>query len=203
MNKIFIILLLFLVAFSGCRQQKNITKRYYVLEMPAQEKTVFKDTISNIDKFCEVSPVNVYPAFATNRIALRGNTHEVEYFRNHEWAIRPAENFTNIIIEFFERYEVFKGVDTRYWRTVPDYRLETTIYQLEVLENRKKISARINLEFRLIDIQTDQVILKHSADRYKQLEENKINLFAAAISEMFYQELINTTKKITSTIMEQ
>lgn len=199
MMKFLQIMIVLLVILSGCRQQQEVTKRYYVIEIPAQINTEFKDTLPTINKHCEVSPVNVFPAFATHRIALRGSSHEIEYFRNHEWATRPAENLTTIIVDFFDRYEVFKGVDTRYWKTVPDYHLETTIYQMEIVENRKKLSARLNIEFRFIDQNTGEVILKHTSDKTRELEENKINLFAAEISEMFYEELINISFKLAIT----
>lgn len=203
MNKLVLISILFLITFFGCRQPKEISNRYYVIEMPAEQNYAFKDTLPGIDKFCEVGLVDIFPAFASNRIAVRERSHEIEYFKNHEWATRPAENFTSIIVDFFGRYDVFEGVGKRFWKIIPDYRFETTVYQLEVEQkNKKELAARLNLEFRLIDNHTNEVIIKHSADRRKHLDENKINLFAAAISEMFYQELTNVTKKIATTVPE-
>lgn len=203
MNKLFFISAFLITILFGCRQQQDISKRYYVIEIPAEQNIALKDTLVGINKYCEVKMVEISPPFATQRIAVRGSSHEIEYFRNHEWATRPAENFAAIITEFFDRYKVFKGASRRYWRIVPDYVFETTIYQLEIVENKKDLSARLNVEFRLLDKQTNEVIIKHSVDRRMQLEENKINYFAAAVSEIFYQELINMTEKIAVTIAEQ
>lgn len=200
MNKYFLISLILLTTLFGCRQKQDFTKRYYIIEIPVDQNINLRDTLKSIDKYCEISTADISPAFASHRIAVRENSHEIEYFRNHEWATRPANNLTAIIVEFFERYGLFKGTDTRYWRIIPEYRFETRIYQLEAVQNSKRLSAHLNLEFRLIDKQTNKVIIKHSADRYKELEENNINLFAAAISELFYQELTNMSIKISNTV---
>ncbi len=198
MKKIFFFSLIFLIFIYGCRQQKQVSKRYYVIETPAKENLVLKDSLTTINKYCEVVPVVIFPAFASHKIALRGNTHEIEYFGNHEWATRPSDNLTTIIVNFFDRYKVFKGADTRYWRVIPDYRFETTIYQLEIIDDKDGFLAHLNLEFRLVDINKDKTILKHTADRYQPLDKRKINYFAEAISEMFYNELYNVSKKITT-----
>ncbi len=198
MKKIILFSLIFFAFIYGCRQQKQATKRYYVIEIPAEKNMAFKDSLTTINKYCEIVPANIFPAFASHRIALRGNTHEIEYFNNHEWATRPSDNLTTITINFFDRYKVFKEVDTRYWKIIPEYLFETTIYRLEIVDDKEGFLAHLNLEFRLVDKHKNEIILKHTADKYQPLEKRTINHFAAAISQMFYNELYNVSKKITT-----
>ncbi len=192
------VLLLLIISVNGCRQQKQIGKRYYIIEMSPKETITKKDTFSTIDKYCEVNPIVIFPAFASKKIAIRKNTHEINYFKNHEWAIRPSKNLTSITVQFLNNYGVFNNASERYWKITPDYQLKTTIYQLQVVEKENRLKAHLNLEIKLIDAETDEIIIRHKADRYKPLEEKTINLFASAIGEMFSNALYNFSKKIVN-----
>ncbi len=199
-HKLFLVGLFAIALFNGCRQTEQVTKRYYVIEIPSRSVVNTDDTLNTINKYCEVRPVNISPPYASQRIAIREDTHEIDYFSNHEWAIRPSNNLTSIIVDFFEKYNVFKGISTRYWKIMPDFQLETTIYHMQLVNRDNKLSAHLNLELRLIDNQTDELLLKHTADNYQELDKNNINLFAMAISEMFYKEIFSFSKIITSEI---
>ncbi len=198
--KLFVLIILTIALFSSCRQTQEVAKRYYIIEIPSENFIDIDNTFTTINKYCEVRPVNISLPFASQRIAIREDTHELDYFRNHEWAIRPSGKMTSIIVEFFERYNIFKGTSTRYWKIKPEFHFETTIHHMQLINRDDELSAHLNLEFRLIDNQTDELLFKHNADNYQKLDKNNINLFAMAVSEMFYKELFSFSKKLTSEI---
>ncbi len=201
MNRILFVLSLgILVATLGCKNQESVVNKYYVLETP--EDTTLVDTTSGIliDAFCEVSQVSIYPAFSTRRIANRSHSNEITYYSSHEWAVRPSEVLTNMIVDYMNTGKVFKRAAERYWEIVPKYKIETTIYQLEVIKQDNDLAAHLHLEFRLIENGSKEVIVKHKTDRTDLLEEKKINLFASSISTMFYSAMNDFSDRINQTM---
>lgn len=189
MNKINIILLVLAVALAGCRGSKPVIPKYYVVEYPHEQSVSLIDTIITLPNSVEIAQVEVYPAFATHRIAVRENTHELRYFSNSEWAVRPEQSITNYINEFLQVNRFFEVVSTRYWNELPDYRLETTVYQMEILQDRNTFLAHLHLKFSLTNIESERVIVTHTADRTRELERRNLNLFADAINHMLFEEL--------------
>ncbi len=198
MKKIcFAISVIMLVGY-GCRPKKQDPVSFYVIEIPSEDIIDNDKKFKTIDKYCEISSVDIFPAFASQRIALRGKSHQIEYFRNHKWATLPSEKFTSFIVYFFEKHQIFKGVDKRFRNFEPEYVIETRIFQLEVIENDNGLIAHINFELRLIENESGNILIKHGNKKYSSLEENTINDFSSAISEMFYKELIIFSNKIMS-----
>lgn len=204
MNR-FVILLLIALMFSivSCNNQKAAVKKYYVLKAP--EATAFVDRTfdRSIDEFCEVEKVNIFPAFESRKIANRSQSHEVTYYNSHEWAVRPGEILTNMLVDFMDKKGLFNRVATRYWEVSPLYKVETTIYQLEVVNSDNGLAAHLHLEFRLVFSDTQEVIVKHKINRTKPMEEKKINFFATSISDMFYSALDDFTKQIYQSFKEE
>jgi len=196
MNR-FAILSLFVltVAIIGCNTQKTVVKKYYVLETP--DDTTYVDTTRGfINEFCEVDKVAIYPAFETRQIANRSQSNQITYYSSHEWAVRPTEVLTNMLVDFMERKKMFRRVATRYWKVSPAYKIEATIFRLEVVNEDKELAAHLKMELRLVDGDTQEVIRKHKTDQYKTMEEKKINVFASMISEMYYSALNDFSDKI-------
>ncbi len=198
-NKLlFIALLMFITA--GCGSNKTVLKKYYLIEpSSATEITVAEQTA---DVLCEVADVMVAPAFATTQIALRDESHQIQYFGHHEWAVRPQETFLHHILNHLSDRETFKRVANRFWHTPATYILNTQIHHLEVLQKEKAFYAHLNIEFTLIETKTDRIILKHKADKEQRLEERDLNLMAQAISELLSKELVTLTQLIEAAISD-
>lgn len=204
MQKIFFTLLtVFLL--SACGGQKSVVKKYYMIEQPGAQIEPSKDTDEAIEAWCEVSEVELYPAFESRKIVFRDASHQIRYFGDHEWAVRPSEVLTPLINDYLSAHKIFTRVSTRFWERSADYRLNTTIFNLEVsnAERKKDFEAHLKLRFELIDTQTDTIAVWHTADRQTVLESKDLNLLAATISEMFHEELENFATKTKEVLSKQ
>jgi len=182
--KIFFILIILL---PSCRSSKPVASTFYIIEFPIEK---VKDTQPLLLPYSlEIATVDIHPAFATHQIAVRENEHEIRYFSNHEWAVRPPEGFTRFIHTYFNQIKLFRNVDVRFWSLRPDYRLVTRINNLEVVADGRNYYARMHIEFRLIMEQGEVLIVQHAADRSRLLEKRNLNLFTGAISDIFFEEL--------------
>jgi ABC-type uncharacterized transport system auxiliary subunit len=201
MNKIIPFILPLIYCFWGCGSQKVVATKYYVIEIPMDSVLErFKDIPPATEKYCEISQVDVNPAYSSLQIANRNNSRVITYYSHHHWAIRPTTSFTRLTLDYLKHAPIFRNVSDRFWRIQPDYLLETTVYHLEVIQDDRSFSAHLNLEFRLKETITDKDIVKHRADRYMELENSDLNLFATAVGEIFYQELVYLSDKIMSEI---
>ena len=195
---LFILLVAANFFWTGCGSQKTVIKKYYTLEQTEKMNTPFiKDSVL-FNARCEVEDVTVYPAYATRKIVFRDDSHQIRYFENHEWAVNPKEILTPIIIDFFYSKNLFLKVSERFWKHIPQYRIQTTIYKIEVApaEDNKRFKAHLELKFELTDAQSGETIISHFANRNAQLENKNINLMAASVSDLFYEELNNFSLKI-------
>jgi len=186
------VLLFFIVSIfllNGCISEKKIERRYYTIEIPVDQLTTVQDSISQIDGNFEIEQVVVNKVYEKNQIVNRGNSNEISYYIFNQWAINPSDAITQAVRRYLEVAGIFQNLSDRYDRSVPDYRVWTYISSLELIEMNKSFSAHLGLEFRLIDNSDDKIIISHTADRTKPLDQKDLNLFAREISSILQQEL--------------
>jgi len=204
MSKIIIAPMILILLFSGCMGSKVKDINYYLIELPANiyAGNGHSDPLSN--DVCQIDQVDVYPAFSSTRIAFRKQSHEITYYAYHKWAVKPAETFTRLLQEQLERSSIFKLVSTRFWKIEPTYDVVTKIYQLEAVQDKQKqLHAHLNMEFMLVDHETQKQRIVHSADKTQRLEENNMNLFSKTVSHLYFLEMQQFSSKIIEMIQDE
>jgi len=137
----------------------------------------------------EIDQVEISPLYEKTQIVNRSDSHEISYYRYHQWAIRPAVAVMEVIRTYIEGAGMFESVSSQYSRAIPDYHFMTTIRQLELIESKNQFLAHLHIEFSLVSHADGSTLLEHRADRTTSLEKKELNLFAAAISDMLVSEL--------------
>ena len=185
-----LILLIFTASsLTGCLTRSPEATRYYLLDYPAHIKIDFPGNGPFAEKSCIITSVDVFPAYSTHQIAVREHSHEIKYFVLNIWAVRPEQSLTKIIAEFFKNHKVFESIHLSTPVTETDFTLNTAVHSLEVVHEKRDYYARLNVEYLLKDNQSNQIVHDHRADKRVLLEDRDLNLFAAAISEIFVEEL--------------
>lgn len=193
MQRHLLLLLILSIIAAGCLTRKPPAIRYYVLEYPGKEALSGFDA-ATIKGSCLVRPVEVSPAYSTNQIAIRENTHEIRYFAFNMWAVRPEPGLTGIMFRFLDDHRIFENLRSPGLIDETDYTLETMVYNLEVETDRRDYRARLNMVFRLIDNKQNRTVKEHMVNRSMPVEERDLNLFAAAVSTIFVEELAAFTE---------
>ncbi len=196
MKKHLFILLALLVFFPACRSSQSVYNRYYVLEIPAAALYDFPNGLQTMAGRCDVHKVEVAPAYASHQIALRDGSHSIRYFTFNEWVQRPSTNLTGILVSFLKNNNVFELVETGRQAVEPEYVLKTYVHRMEVVQQQKQFEALFSVEFALLDATGNRQLFHHSAERNRMLPEKNLNLFAAAISEFFGEELMTFILKM-------
>jgi ABC-type uncharacterized transport system auxiliary subunit len=179
--------LIFLV--SGCLSEKNLIIRHYTIEWSGERSEAETTNIPVIQGRCEIDQVEISPLYEKTQIVNRSDSHEVTYYRYHQWAIRPSVAVMEVIRTYLEDAALFESVSARYSRTIPDYRFSTNIRRLEVVESKNQFQAQLELDFRLINNVNGSTLIEHRAERSQDLANQDLNMFASAISDMLVSEL--------------
>ena len=197
MNKHVLIPIFLLFAIAGCRSGSEVTSQHYLLEIPQEYDFHWEGEPGPIVASCEVLVPDVVPAYSSHRMAIREESHQIRYFGFNEWAIRPDQVFHQMAVDFLKENRVFE--ELVYGRVVlpADYVLETAIIHLEADNRQEMFRARLHVEFRLRESETDEILLTHREDRFETLDSRNLNDFAEAISRMFTEELAAFTESIT------
>lgn len=178
-----------MILFSGCLSEKSAVTRHYTIEWTSERKEAGNTGAPLIAGRCEIDQVEVHPLYEKTQIVNRSDSHEVSYYKYHQWAIRPSVAVMEVIRTSLENAELFESVSARYSRIIPEYRFLTNIRQLEVIENKNQFLAHLDIEFRIINNADGRILMEHRADRTGALAKKELNLFARAISEMLVSEL--------------
>jgi ABC-type uncharacterized transport system auxiliary subunit len=202
MKRFFFLFLALLFALYGC-SRKAVIRKYYLIEIPKIPNSNVMESTPLTEASCEVLPLTISPAFATDRITARLETHELTYYVFHQWAVKPQDALFQLIESHLQDTQIFTSVSGRFWKLIPDYQLQTRVYQLEAIQDEDKLTAHLNIDFALIDNILKQVAVFHYADKYQILERNNMNLFAEAVSELFYAEMQLFSGKIKAFIQNE
>ncbi len=189
-KNLLIIFFLMALVIAGCRSSQPIIHQLYLLELPSEQVIQWPEGLSGIPGSCEVTNVLLSPAYASHQIAIREDSHQIRYFTFNEWAMRPEQSLTRFIIDFLEKHQIFDEVKHGRVITPVNYILETEVLHIELDNRHEDIRARLHVSFRLLDMDNGgRVAYQHIADSFQPLGRKHINEFAAAVSQLFMEEL--------------
>ena len=181
---------------SGCCNKKSISRRYYTIDISDRLSNLVLSNNNLIDRRCEIAKVDIEEAFASQKIANRAQSHEITYYRYNEWAHNPTDIITRILKQFVESQGVFSETSTRFTAHAPEYRIETNIEHLEAVETKERLQAHIAVEFRLVELTNGLALVIHHNDVKRDLADKDLNLFAATISDILFEEMQHFSGKI-------
>lgn len=193
---IFLLLTLSFV-FLSCGK-RSIVRQYYIIEFPVEIDSSAATQSPLNGGYCEILPVQIAPAYAGERIAVRTNSHQLNYYFEHQWAVRPEESLLAQTQGYLQSRHFFAIVSTRLSRIRPDFELFTRVQHLEAVQEKGKLLARLHLDWELHDAASDKIVVFYSFDVSRPLAKKNINLLATALSGILEEELHQFADKIAN-----
>ncbi len=178
-----------LLSLTCCFSEQSVSKKYYIIGIQNDQVDQNSNAFETIRGSCEIEQIEINPVFESKQIVNRYGSHEISFYKYHQWAVRPSVAIMELIKNYMESSGIFESVSTRYSRAIPDYHFATSIHQLEVIESKDAFSAHLNIEFRIINNLNNQMLLHHEADRTVTVSGKDLNLFANAVSNILLSEL--------------
>ncbi|MFO7891557.1 MAG: ABC-type transport auxiliary lipoprotein family protein [bacterium] len=179
------LLILLLMYVSGC-SKKAMVRKYYVLEpdslITRQDLQITETLPYNID----IREFNIAKAFGQSRIAVRLESHKINYYYYHLWATHPSSAITYMIFRLVDGSKMFQKTSLGF-SIDADFIITGNIHKLEIIEEKKDLLAHLNISFILLDNKKDEVLLRTTHNRKVTLKKKNINEFAAQTSTLLQQ----------------
>lgn len=192
-NKIYhfvsLILMIFIIlAVGGClskapRQVSN----YYILDY--QKNTENNSLILNkpFPKTLEITDTSIPKTYSRNQLVVKEHFSKIKYLPNELWANRLYDAIPNLMVQRFKAYNIFQRVDRDLGEITPDYTLETSILNIEMIEDVVP-KAYLRMEFFLRESGTDKVMLSYQNESTKLLRDPSIVYLVQSFNELIMKE---------------
>ena len=186
-TKIALVFILFFF-ISGCFSEQSVINKYYTIEHQYESPSDNINGAFKISGICELMPVEINSLYESNKIVNRSDSHEITYYKSHQWAVRPSVAIREMTLQHLEDSKLFEGISIRYLNKIPDYKFETLLRKLEVIEDEESFAAHLEIEFRIKN-KSGEMLANHIAQRTEKLAEKDMNLFAGKVSNIIHEEL--------------
>ncbi|MBW1803792.1 MAG: membrane integrity-associated transporter subunit PqiC [Deltaproteobacteria bacterium] len=198
MKRLFCIILLIIMGFCFFHcSKKAMIRKFYVLETQSSIIEVKGDRIQPLAGNVDVRDFRIRKAFEQTRIAVRSESHELNYYYYHHWAARPSSVIPDMVSTLVDRSGIFCRC-ARGFTNKPDFIIQGQVDIVERIEKERIAAAHLNATLELTDEKTDSSIVRHAFDLTVDLKEDKsMNGFARAISYLLEQESLVFIEKMS------
>lgn len=177
----------------ACRSAPAVQKNYYLIE---SVDSVSNKTWALYPALLEVVNVEVSPAYAGHKIAVREESNRIRYYDFHEWAVLPQLAIQDAVVANLSATGLITYAPPDYSGVRADFILRTTVSRMEMQDRGKDFYAVLAIEFKVIDSRDKSVRLVHHVIRQEKLQSKSINLFADTISRLLAGECAAFAKKL-------
>jgi ABC-type uncharacterized transport system auxiliary subunit len=176
-----------LLISAGC-SKKALIRKYYILESPSIPAAAEVQPEAALPYLVDIRDFRVSKAFDQTRIAMRTESHELNYYYYHHWAVRPSTAFADFVFQAVNERGLFRRCSRGYSYN-PDYLINGIVRHVERGMGEKDATARLGLVFELADAEQEVVRFRHAFDRTLELENDRdMNSFARAVSRILAEE---------------
>jgi ABC-type uncharacterized transport system auxiliary subunit len=187
-----------LTGMLGCGR-RVIIRKSYLLENPRLFAPADLSVPQPLPFSVDVRDFQVGRAFDQTRIAARSGSNELDYYFYHHWAVRPSMALADMVHELVDGAGFFQRC-TRGYSYRPDFIITGQVMRLErLLGGGGADAAHLAVVFELIDVASEQQVVRHEFDRTTNLErDGSMNAFANAVSRMVSGETKLFIEKIVA-----
>lgn len=185
MTKIGITLGILVLALSACFGPGQ-AKRYFDFQPLLIEHAGEGPTL---DKVLYIDRVEVEDLWNDFRIIYRPSSMELNYYPNEFWAGKPDKLLRDTIYHFFSVRGAFRGLSLDPDRDNPDWILRCRVHRLEEFDLAQTWSARLAMDFAVVEAKSGTVIQNRSFDRAMPLNRRSVSDLPVVLSRILTEEL--------------
>ena len=168
--------------------KKAMIRKYYVLETQKVNQRITGDPIQPVAGNVDVRDFRITKAFEQTRIAVRSESHELNYYYFHHWAARPSSVIPDMVCSLVDRAGLFHHC-ARGFTSKPAFLIKGQVEKIERIHKNNTVAAHISAILELTEEKTNTPVLRHDIDLIVELKDDKsMNAFARAISYLLEQE---------------
>lgn len=184
MKKILLIFFLVLLTIIGCSRGELITKNYYILEYyDHTEKPQLKlDTPIDLSVF--IMDTKVSKTYNRNQLVVRHFGPRITYSYYDLWGVKLSKIIPDLIQQRLQAYNVFRQTNREVLGISPDMEIITSLNNIELYRAENLQQARVNMDFSLRELGSNNEIVKHSINVERELGAYDIDTFVQTANEI-------------------
>jgi ABC-type uncharacterized transport system auxiliary subunit len=179
----FTLVVLAMAALSSCLGGRPI--RYFTISFPptpGPAGSVYPVTLL-------VGHISAPEILEEQPIVYRSGRNELGAYQYHQWAEPPAQMVKTLLIRRLQASGRFQSVAQLGGSTQGDYVLRGRLYDFGEVDSGGAITARVTMEFQLIDRSTHKSVWDHFYSRGEPVQGKEIPDVVAALDHNLQQEL--------------
>jgi len=180
----------------GC-SKKAMIRKYYVLEPDTLITSGDLNISEPLPYSVDIREFNIAKAFGQPRIAVRLESHKINYYYYHLWATHPSSAITYMVFRLIEGCGMFQKTVLGF-SIDSDYIVTGNVHKLELIEREDDLFAHLNISYNFIDNSDDKVIVRTNSNREVKLKEKSINDFASEISNLIKETTYDFLFKVNN-----
>jgi ABC-type uncharacterized transport system auxiliary subunit len=179
----FTLVALAVAALSSCLGGRPI--KYFTVTIPqAPQPTAGSYPVALL-----VGPISAPEILEDQPIVYRSGPNEIGAYKYHLWAEPPAEMIRTVLLRRLQASGQFRSVAQLGGSTRGDFVLRGRLYDFEEVDTGGAISARVTMEFLLIDRATHKAVWNHFYTRTEPVQGKEIPDVVAALDHNLEQGL--------------
>jgi len=184
-----LLLLPFVLLFSGCFSRPIEPTTYYLMEYVKDAATAVPSDGSAIAGTAVVAPSQVFPAYDRRQIVRRLDGPQIRYMTRDLWAVSVSDGVTDMLYTRTRDSGVFTSV-SRDLRTQPaPYRVSAHIDRLEYVCCDTPPRAVVEGELVWISSENTEVLVRHRIALDVPLSAASPRLFVETVNEGLSREI--------------
>ncbi len=189
-NQLCLILLgiMILIGFSGCfGKPQRVVSNYYILDYHKSSELPNLRMQRPFPVNIEVRETNVPRTYNRNQLVVKEHFSKIKYLPNELWASRLYDAIPNLIVQRYKAYNIVQRIDRDLGEIIPHYYLETTILNIEMIEDEIPM-AYIRMEFFLREGTSQKVVMSYQNEASEQLLDRSIISLVQSYNKLLMQE---------------
>jgi ABC-type uncharacterized transport system auxiliary subunit len=183
--------------------KKALIRKYYVLQTTNTLSQNESGTNNPLPLKVDIRDFQTAKAFDQTRIAVRTESHEMNYYFYHHWAVKPSITIADIIYSIVDGSGLFQRT-YRGYSSDSNFIITGYIHEIERIDMKKHKAAHIRMSFELIDTETSSPVIRYELEKEVKFNKDKsMNRFANILSEILQTETEKFIHKIKAYFQDE
>lgn len=182
------LLLLILLGLNACfSKSQRVVPNYYVLDYHKGTENPNLRLSKPFPLALEVVETNIPKTYNRNQIIVKEHFSKIKYLSTELWATRLYDAVPNLIAQRIRAYNIFQRVDRDLGEIDPNYAMETSILNIEIIEDEIPM-AFLRMEFFLREVNSQKIVMSYQNASTRLLRDRSMVYAVQSFNELIMQE---------------
>ena len=172
-------------------------KNYYIINYPPIV-TVLPGSQRPYPYALQVGEFEIQAIFNRQNIVYRFSPHQIQYYELEQWAVKPNQMITNLVLKHFEASGLANHIGIDFFDIRPDFRIEGMVEAIEKYDAGDVFYAHLAMSMKLIRTSDGNQVWEHTFDQRRQVYHPEMIYTVQSLSSIFQSEMDSVVSQLDS-----